>query len=63
MRHRLPKGCRGVSHAGRQLAVAADGTLDLDAAAAGALAPHGVTAAPEPAPAKPGADRNGTKPR
>ena len=44
MKYRLPEGCAGISHDGSQLDVADDGTLDLDEAAALALAPHGLIA-------------------
>ena len=47
MRYRLARDCMGVSHGGAQLEVGEDGTLDLDTAAAAALAPHGITLRPE----------------
>ncbi len=56
MKFRLPEGCAALSHAGEQLAVAADGTVEVDPAAAADLAPHGLApVADKPA----GADQNG----
>jgi hypothetical protein len=51
MKYRLPRECLAVSHAGKQLSVGADGTLDLDAAAAADLLPHGVLPASDAKPA------------
>ncbi len=48
MRYRLPDDCRALSHAGRELEIADDGTLDLEPADAAALAPHGVIVVPGP---------------
>ena len=42
MRFQLPEDCAGVSYAGVPLAVAKDGTVEAEAAAAASLAPHGV---------------------
>ena len=52
MRYRLPEGCAGVSHAGRALAIASDGTVDVEPGAAILLAPHGLV--PAAGPADPG---------
>ncbi len=53
MKYRLPKECAGVSHAGRALAIAPDGTVDVAPGAAVLLAPHGLVPAAEPADLKP----------
>ena len=42
MKYRLPEGCTAVSRAGKELTVAADGTIDLDPVAAADLLPHGI---------------------
>ena len=42
MRFLLPKGCAGVSIAGRPLPVAPDRTVEVDPAHAAALSPHGL---------------------
>ena len=56
MKYRLPNGCAGVSHAGRALAIAPEGTVDVEPGAAALLAPHGLVpaAAPKPGDPKPG---------
>ena len=54
MKYRLPKGCAGVSHAGRTLAIASDGTVDVASGAAALLAPHGLVPTAEPAQPAPG---------
>ena len=45
MRYRIPEDCGAVSHQGRELEIAPDGTLDLDACDAASLAPHGLVVA------------------
>ncbi len=66
MKYRLPEGCTAVSRAGKALAVAADGTVDLDPAAVADLLPHGIergaadskpTTASGGKPAEPGPDK------
>ena len=59
MKYRLPKGCAGVSHAGRTLAIASDGTVDVAPGAAALLAPHGLVPATEPAQPAPGDPKPG----
>ena len=61
MRYRLPEGCRALSHAGRQVVVAADGTIELDASAAAELAAHGIAVASD-APAKAISDASAKRP-
>ena len=41
MKLRAPKGCSSVSHGGRILKIAADGSLDIEDEAAEVLAAHG----------------------
>ena len=56
MRFLLPKGCAGVSVAGRPLPVAPDRTVEADPDHAAALAPHGLVpwrGATEPKPFDP----------
>ena len=51
MKYRLPEGCAAVSRAGKELTIAADGTINLTSAAAADLLPHGIelVAASKPA--------------
>ncbi len=60
MRYHLPKGCAGVSHAGRALAIAPDGTVDVEPGAGVLLAPHGLLPASEPSAPDP--KRDGSQP-
>ena len=53
MKYRLPQGCGGLSHAGKAVAVAADGSFELGAAAATLLEPHGIVPVGDPAPVDP----------
>ena len=55
MRMRLTRGCAGVVHAGRPLAVI-DGIVEVKVAAAAELAAHGLVPVPERSPGPP-ADR------
>ncbi len=50
MKYRLPQGAARLSHAGKAVTVAADGTLDLDPAQIALLAPHGIVPLGDPAP-------------
>ena len=51
MKYRLPEGCTAVSRAGKELAVAEDGAVDLDPAAVADLLPHGIERVVESKPA------------
>jgi hypothetical protein len=67
MRFCLPEGCVGVTYAGEKLVPRPDGSIEADATAAAALAPHGILPLDEspPAPARDtrarGQDRKPTK--
>jgi len=50
MKFRLPQGCASLSHAGKAVAVAADGSFELGAAAVVLVAPHGIVPVGDPAP-------------
>ena len=50
MKVRLPKGCAGVSHAGKPLALGPDRTIDVAPDVALALAPHGLVPVSEATP-------------
>ena len=60
MRFLLPKGCAGVTIAGRALPVAPDRTVEVGPGHAAAVAPHGLVPAPGQGAADPG--RAGSKP-
>ena len=64
MTYKLPEGCSGLSYAGKTVAVANDGTVDLAPAAAADLLPHGIAAAVAPASEPPPGDdaKSGKRP-
>ena len=53
MKYHLPQGCVRLSHAGKSVAIAADGSIDLDASVATLLAPHGIVPVGDPVPIDP----------
>lgn len=53
MKFRLPQTATRLSHAGKAVAIAADGTLELDPAAIALLAPHGIAPLGDPLPIDP----------
>ena len=53
MKFRFAQGAGRLSHAGKAVAIAADGTLDLSPADIGLLAPHGIVPLGDPAPVDP----------
>ena len=61
MRFLLPKGCAGVTIAGRPLPVAPDRTVEVDSDHAAALAPHGLV--PWRGPAGAGSEAKPLDPR
>lgn len=63
MKYRLPEGTAGLSHGGKAVALAADGTLELGADALVDLAPHGIEPATEVPPAREPVRRPPTKPQ
>ena len=48
MKLRLPKGTTRLSHAGKAVAIAADGTIEIDVDAIALLKPHGIAPAGDP---------------
>jgi hypothetical protein len=55
MKYRLPSGAARLSHAGKAVTIAGDGTCDLDPGVAALLAPHGIVPVGDPAPIDPSA--------
>ena len=49
MKFRLPQTASRLSHAGKAVTIAADGTLELDPSAIALLAPHGIVPLGDPA--------------
>ena len=53
MKFRLPQGMTRLSHAGKVVTTAADGTVQLDADAVALLEPHGIMPVGDPSPSDP----------
>ncbi len=50
MKFHLPPGASRLSHAGKAVAIAADGTIELDPTQIALLEPHGIVPLGDPAP-------------